>query len=108
MPEPHRGKYPANWSAIASRIKNAAGWKCERCGHDHSPKTGHTLTVAHLDNDKSNCADWNLAALCQRCHLKIQQTVDLRQGWMFPLPPWLKWRYEAWLEYHKEKQSVAV
>lgn len=27
------------------------------------------LTVAHLDHDETNCADENLKALCQRCHL---------------------------------------
>jgi len=26
------------------------------------------LTIAHLDHDPRNCADENLAALCQRCH----------------------------------------
>lgn len=35
------------------------------------------LTVHHLDNDKSNCADWNLAALCQVCHLHIQAVLDV-------------------------------
>lgn len=29
-----------------------------------------TLTVAHLDHDTTNNSDENLAALCQRCHLK--------------------------------------
>lgn len=27
------------------------------------------LTVAHIDHDKSNNSFFNLAALCQRCHL---------------------------------------
>ena len=27
------------------------------------------LTVAHLDHQPSNCADENLKALCQKCHL---------------------------------------
>lgn len=27
------------------------------------------LTVAHLDHQPENCADENLKALCQRCHL---------------------------------------
>lgn len=29
------------------------------------------LTVAHLDHDKTNNRFWNLKALCQRCHLRI-------------------------------------
>jgi 5-methylcytosine-specific restriction endonuclease McrA len=64
--------YPDNWPEIATKIKDAAGWECEHCGHDHSPETGHTLTVHHLDGDKANCTYENLVALCQRCHLHIQ------------------------------------
>lgn len=30
----------------------------------------NVLTVAHLDHDVSNNADTNLAALCNRCHLR--------------------------------------
>lgn len=29
------------------------------------------LTVAHLDHMPENCADANLQALCQRCHLRL-------------------------------------
>lgn len=36
------------------------------------------LTVHHLDGDKLNCRWWNLAALCQRCHLSIQGRVNAR------------------------------
>jgi hypothetical protein len=28
------------------------------------------LTVAHLDHQPENCADENLRALCQRCHIR--------------------------------------
>ncbi len=26
------------------------------------------LTVAHLDHHPENCEDWNLKAMCQKCH----------------------------------------
>lgn len=71
--------YPDDWKAIAKRIKDAAGWKCERCKHPHEVETGYVLTVHHLDGDKAHCADWNLAALCQRCYLHIQYKVNMRQ-----------------------------
>lgn len=32
--------------------------------------TNIVLTIAHLDHTPENCADDNLRALCQRCHLK--------------------------------------
>ena len=28
-----RGDYPDDWPDISRRIKAAAGWRCERCGH---------------------------------------------------------------------------
>ncbi len=31
------------------------------------------LTVAHLDHQPENCADANLKAMCQRCHLRYDQ-----------------------------------
>ena len=65
--------YPQDWDDISRRIKDAAGWKCERCKHDHDPQSGHILTTHHLDGNKANCEDWNLAALCQRCHLEYDR-----------------------------------
>lgn len=35
------------------------------------------LTVAHLDHDKNNNDDDNLAALCQRCHLNYDRPRHL-------------------------------
>lgn len=82
--------YPDDWKAIAARTKEAARWRCVRCRHSHDPKSGHTLTVHHLDMDKANCDWWNLAALCQRCHLKIQGRVQMDQGYLFEHAEWMK------------------
>jgi 5-methylcytosine-specific restriction endonuclease McrA len=71
--------YPENWPLIAKLVKDNAGWRCERCKHRHDVTTGHVLTVHHLDGRKSNCALWNLAALCQRCHLSVQGRVKMDQ-----------------------------
>jgi hypothetical protein len=35
-------EYPPEWPEIAERIKDEAGWECERCGHPHEPEL--TLT----------------------------------------------------------------
>jgi len=61
--------YPMNWSFIANRIKEKAGWRCKKCRHLHDSSAGYTLTVHHKDHDTSNSSDDNLIALCQRCHL---------------------------------------
>jgi 5-methylcytosine-specific restriction endonuclease McrA len=82
--------YPADWPDIAKRIKDAAGWKCQRCDHPHDIESGHVLTVHHLDGDKSNCASWNLAALCQRCHLSVQGRVNMAQGYLFEHAEWMR------------------
>lgn len=104
--------YPDNWDEIAERVKDRAGWRCVRCGHPaESPKERircdeqcdpwrhpgglndgrqRILTVHHLDEEKSNCAWWNLAALCQVCHLVIQGKVDMHRCWPFPHSEWFK------------------
>ena len=84
------GEYPPNWDEIAKQVKDDAGWECVRCEHVHDPENGYCLTVHHLDIDPSNCKWWNLAALCQRCHLHIQAKVDMTQPYMFEHSEWFK------------------
>lgn len=48
------------------------------------------LTVHHLDGDKLNCRWWNLVALCQRCHLTIQQKVKMERRWLREHTDWFK------------------
>lgn len=71
-----RSRYPADWDAIARRVKDEAGWWCEGCGKQcrrpGEPFDTHrrTLTVAHLDHDPTNCRRDNLADICAKCHLR--------------------------------------
>lgn len=39
------------------------------------------LTVAHLDHQPENCAEENLRALCQRCHLAYDLLHHLRTAY---------------------------
>lgn len=48
------------------------------------------LTVHHLDGNKLNCRWWNLAALCQRCHLQIQGKVKMHQVYPWPHSEWFR------------------
>lgn len=82
------GEYPENWGEIAEAVKEKAGRRCVRCG---SPSVrGRVLTVHHFDNNKSNCAWWNLGALDQVCHLQIQGKVHLEQDYLFEHSSWFK------------------
>ena len=93
--------YPDNWKEIATALKERHGWKCERCGHAHEVETGYVLTVHHLDGNPSNCEDWNLAALCQRCHLRIQGRVRMDQMFfadILDVSPWFRPHLEGYLK----------
>lgn len=80
----NRARYPKDWKAISLRIRERAGNRCEGSpdfpdcraenGRPH-PETGSrvVLTVAHLDHTPENCADDNLKAMCQRCHLNYDK-----------------------------------
>lgn len=75
----NRDRYPADWTAIATAVKEAAGWACvgspafpdcrAKHGEPH-PVTGSKVivTVAHLDHCPENVDPSNLRAWCQRCH----------------------------------------
>lgn len=62
----------------------------ENCMHmnlisdNPNPDPQRVLTVHHLDGDKANCLWWNLAPLCQVCHLRIQAKIKMQQHFLFP------------------------
>lgn len=84
------GSYPSNWQEIARGVKDEANWQCVRCNHIHDPKAGYTLTVHHLDMNPANNEWYNLAPLCQRCHLQIQSKVIMHRPWYLPHSEWFK------------------
>lgn len=91
------GEYPEDWPTIAQAVKERTGGKCERCGHIDDRESGHVLTVHHLDNNKANVEGWNLAALCQKCHLHIQGRVIMAQIWMLDHSDWMKPHVDGYL-----------
>lgn len=99
------GEYPPEWPGVAWLVKTMAGWRCERCGHEHTPTPPWVLTVHHLIPVKWNLQHWNLAALCQRCHLQIQHRVQFLQPWPFEHTPWMARHvadYNEWAERNGE------
>lgn len=83
----NKARYPQDWLKISRRIRDErAQCRCEcagecrlshggRCEEQHlmdaiTFKGRVILTVAHLDHTPENCADDNLRAFCQACHLR--------------------------------------
>ena len=69
-------KRNTDWKRIATEIKEAAGWKCQKCGKQcrrpGEPFDTHkrTLTVAHLNHTPEDIRPENLQAMCAPCHLR--------------------------------------
>ena len=69
------------------------------------------LTVHHLNGDKADCRWWNLAALCQRCHLTIQGRVQMHRVWPWEHSEWFKpfaagWYAHAYLGEDLSRDEV--
>lgn len=83
----NRSRYPKEWPLISLWVRVCAGWRCEWCaaeqGEPH-PDTGSrvVLTVAHLDHESGpeDVRPSNLAALCQRCHLRHDAPLHARNS----------------------------
>lgn len=92
-----RSKYPPDWEVISKRIRfERAGNRCEWCDAENYKPHPITfswvvLTVAHLGipkpdgspgskEDRMDCREENLAALCQRCHLNFDRPDNLRSA----------------------------
>ena len=73
------------------------------------------LTVHHLNGIKHDCRWWNLAALCQRCHLTIQAKVYMERPWTREHSEWFRpyvagfyaWRYLG-LELDREETMARL
>jgi len=107
MPRKGSGTYPFDWAEIAHNVKKAASWMCVRCGHQHDPGAGRSLTVHHLSMNKSDCRWWNIPALCQVCHLHIQAKVDLERRWMFEHSAWFKPYVAGWYAWRYLGESLS-
>lgn len=88
----NRARYPAHWKDIRWAILQRAGHRCEgspahpdcrAANYEPHPATLSlvVLTIAHLDHTPENCAPENLAAWCQRCHLKYDAEHHRLTAW---------------------------
>ncbi len=78
-------EYPDNWTDIATTVKQAAGYRCNRCGlkclpphnsyrHlDLSLRRKLSAQVHHLDGNPAQNDTFNLVCLCSGCHLRMHR-----------------------------------
>ena len=64
----HGTEYPDNWPIISHRAKQAANWKCLRCGRTEDPTNGISLGTYPWDHNPFNNNRDNLFVACNRCH----------------------------------------
>ena len=95
--------YNADGKEKRRQAREVAGNQCIRCGHLNDPANHYVLTTHHFNGDKSNDSWWNLLALCQRCHLSVQNRVTPDVPFFLEHSQWLKpyvagfyaWKYEG-------------
>ena len=77
--------YPPTWNQIATEVKEAAGWRCEKCSRqcrfpgEKLDTHQRTLTVAHINHVTMDCRPENLVALCPKCHLAYDEVRKAMQ-----------------------------
>jgi len=71
-------------------VRVGVGYRWVRALAKGPGTTPVVLTIAHLDQDRSNNDPYNLAALCQRCHLGFDAT------WRSTPEPTVQTVLEAW------------
>jgi hypothetical protein len=76
-------RYPNNWNEIAYQVKEAAQWRCAKCGMQclrpgddvsrmsKSERMRRTLTVHHLNYKPEDSRIENLIAVCSADHLAL-------------------------------------
>lgn len=72
-------------------------WELEP--HHEVQAAWRILTVHHLNGNKADLRWWNLAALCQRCHLFIQRKVIMERVYPFEHTEWFKPHAAGWYAY---------
>lgn len=80
----------------------------------HDRVTVHTMAllealnygIHHFDGDKSNNRWWNLMALCNSCHLKIQSSVVPERVWLFQHSTWAQPYVGGFYAYWYAKREV--
>lgn len=116
----HKGPYRYracegdDWHQSLDHDFDAVTGQASVCGHEIQARW-RILTVHHLDGVKLNCRWWNLAALCQRCHLSIQGRVVMSRPFFLEHSEWFRpyaagfyaWKYLG-LDLNREETILRL
>jgi hypothetical protein len=98
----HRGPYRYEWldsawhEVTADDPVSPAGLVKQLAGLRAVEAQWRILTVHHLTMDKGDLRWWNLASLCQRCHLQIQGKVQMARVYPWAHSEWFKPYAAGW------------
>jgi hypothetical protein len=79
--------YPDDWRSIATEVKKASGYQCDRCHCQCLPPTPSyrhldlsirralSAQVHHVDGNPQQNDRANLSCLCAPCHLRVHQVL---------------------------------
>jgi 5-methylcytosine-specific restriction endonuclease McrA len=79
--------YPDDWRSIATEIKKARGYRCDRCQRQCLPPTSSyrhlnlsirrslSAQVHHIDGNPQHNNRANLSCLCAPCHLGVHKVL---------------------------------
>lgn len=84
-----QGRFIPMWQSRTGSTQRAPSPCDKRCYHPPDNKQ-RMLTVHHLTNQKDDSRWFNLVALCQSCHLKVQGKVWMERGFMLEMADWFK------------------
>lgn len=78
-------KYAPGFSkSLKTRIRERDGHRCQLCGTTED-ELGYALSIHHIDYDKSNHEDDNLASVCKRCNSLVNTNRDIWYGYFVAL-----------------------
>lgn len=113
-----KDQYPNNWKEIRKCVLHRAKNECELCGApNYKPhwKTGSkvVLTIHHIDFDTKNNKPYNLLALCQRCHLRLDLPFKIKKrkgelGEVELMEDYKGWSFYADIEIHPYEQRIIL
>ncbi len=96
----HKGEHGnGEWSPCDERCTHRdarESWRWGGLGTDEPEARWRILTVHHLTGDKADLRWWNLAALCQRCHLTVQGRVQMARVYPWEHSEWFKPYAAGW------------